>query len=51
LARHKPTAKKRRLLKAGRESRPVPSWVMAKTRGKVRVNPKKRDWRRTKLKP
>jgi ribosomal protein L39E len=24
---------------------------MAKTRGKVRVNPKRRNWRRTKLKP
>ncbi len=51
LAKYKHAAKKRRLIKAGVENKPVPSWVMVKTRGKVRVNPKKRHWRHTKLKP
>jgi len=51
MARSKPTAKKRRLIKAGNQSQPVPVWVVAKTKGHVRVNPKRRSWRRTKLKP
>ncbi|MBS7656847.1 MAG: 50S ribosomal protein L39e [Candidatus Bathyarchaeia archaeon] len=50
MARYKPAAKKRRLIKAGVETKPVPSWVVAKTRGKVRVNPRRRHWRRTKIK-
>ncbi|MEE8571478.1 50S ribosomal protein L39e [Candidatus Bathyarchaeota archaeon] len=51
MARNKPTAKKKRLIKAGIRSQPVPTWVVAKTRGHVRVNPKRRNWRRNKLKP
>jgi large subunit ribosomal protein L39e len=51
MARHKPAAKKRRLIRAGRQSRAVPAWVMVKTHGKVRVSPKRRHWRRTKIKP
>jgi len=51
MARNKPTAKKRRLIKANNQSQPVPSWVMIKTRGAVRTNPKRRNWRRRKLKP
>ncbi|MFQ6076404.1 MAG: 50S ribosomal protein L39e [Candidatus Bathyarchaeia archaeon] len=51
MARNKPTAKKRRLIKAGKQSQPVPAWVMMKTRGHVRSNPKRRSWRRRKLKP
>jgi len=50
LARNKPTAKKRRLGRAQRRSRPVPTWVVAKTRGRVRSTPRRRHWRRTKLK-
>ncbi len=50
LARNKPTAKKRRLIKAGKQSQAVPAWVIAKTTGKVRTNPKRRHWRRTKIK-
>jgi large subunit ribosomal protein L39e len=50
MARYKPTAKKRRLISAQKESRPIPSWVVVKTKGKVRINPKARHWRRTKLK-
>jgi len=50
MARNKPTAKKRRLAKAGKQRKPVPTWVMAKTAGKVRTHPKRRHWRRTKIK-
>ena len=34
MARNKPTAKKLRLAKAGKESKAVPTWVIAKTGGK-----------------
>ncbi|MCW4019901.1 MAG: 50S ribosomal protein L39e [Candidatus Bathyarchaeota archaeon] len=51
MARHKPAAKKRRLIKAGKRSKPVPAWVIAKTQGGVRTNPRRRHWRRNKLKP
>ena len=50
MARIKPTAKKKRLAKANIQSQPVPTWVVAKTRGHVRTNSKRRSWRRTKLK-
>jgi large subunit ribosomal protein L39e len=50
MARNKPTAKKRRLAKKGKEAQSVPTWVIAKTSGKVRTNPKRRQWRRTKTK-
>jgi len=51
VARHKPAAKKRRMIKAGRENRPVPAWVIVRTMRKVRTNPRRRHWRRNKLKP
>lgn len=51
MARNKPTAKKRRLIKAGKQSQPVPVWVVVKTGRRVRANPKRRNWRRSKLKP
>jgi len=51
VARIKLVAKKRRLARAGKERRPVPTWVIAKTRGHVRTTPKRRRWRRTKIKP
>jgi len=50
MARVKPPAKKRRLAKAGRETKPVPTWVVAKTMGHVRTSPKRRHWRRSKIK-
>jgi large subunit ribosomal protein L39e len=50
MARHKPAARKRRLAKAQKQRRAVPTWVVAKTLGKVRTHPKKRHWRRSKLK-
>jgi large subunit ribosomal protein L39e len=50
LARNRPAAKKRRLGKATKRSRAVPTWVVARTRGRVRTSPKRRNWRRAKLK-
>jgi len=49
MARNKPTAKKRRLAKAGKQKKPVPTWVVAKTLGRVRRQPKSKQWRRSKL--
>jgi large subunit ribosomal protein L39e len=51
MARNKPAAKKRRLAKSGKQAKSVPSWVIAKTVGKVRTHSKRRHWRRTKIKP
>ncbi len=45
MARNKPTAKKRRLSKAGKQKKSVPAWVIAKTAGKFRTHPKRRHWR------
>lgn len=50
MARNKPTAKKRRLAKAGKQKKPVPAWVMAKTNGKFRTHPKRRHWRSSETK-
>jgi len=50
LAKNKPTARKRRLARALKQKRSVPTWVIARTMGRVRMHPKKRQWRRTKLK-
>lgn len=50
MTRNKQAAKKRRLAKAGKERKAVPTWVIAKTMGRVRTNPKRRHWRRTKIK-
>jgi len=52
MARTKPPAKKRRLGKASKETKAVPAWVIARTGGKVRTNPKRRrNWRTGKIKP
>jgi large subunit ribosomal protein L39e len=50
MTRNKPAPKKRRLAKKTKQAQPVPSWVIGKTTGKVRTNPKRRNWRRTKTK-
>jgi large subunit ribosomal protein L39e len=51
MARIKPAAKKRRLAKATKTKESVPTWVIARTDGKVRTNPKRqRNWRRRKIK-
>lgn len=50
MARVKVLSKKLKLAKAYKQAKPVPAWVMGKTRGKVRRTPKQRHWRRTKIK-
>ena len=50
VARNKPTAKKRRLGKAGKQKKAVPTWVIARTAGKFRSTPKRRQWRMRKIK-
>ena len=50
MARNKHVARKLRLAKATKSNSPIPVWVTIKTRGKVRVNIKRRHWRRVKLK-
>jgi large subunit ribosomal protein L39e len=51
MARIKPPAKKHRLAKATKQKEPVPTWVIARTEGKVRTNPKRRrQWRTRKIK-
>ncbi|WP_309492872.1 50S ribosomal protein L39e [Candidatus Hecatella orcuttiae] len=42
--------KKLRLSKELKAAKPVPAWIMAKTKGKVRRSPARRHWRRTKIK-
>jgi large subunit ribosomal protein L39e len=49
MTRNKPTAKKRRLGKAGKQKKPVPTWVVARTSGKFRATPKRRQWRSRKI--
>jgi large subunit ribosomal protein L39e len=49
MTRNKPTAKKRRLAKAGKEKKAVPAWVISRTAGKFRQTPKRRQWRRRKI--
>ncbi len=56
MAKYKPTAKKKRLIKAGSQTKWAPFWTVPKKYGSGRrVHPgrhtaKKRSWRRTKLK-
>ncbi len=50
MARNKPLARKLRLARAYKSNSPVPVWVIVKTMRRVTVNPKRRHWRRSKLK-
>jgi large subunit ribosomal protein L39e len=50
LGRHKASGVKKRLMKMRRQAYPVPTWVVARTKRKVRTHPKERAWRRQKLK-
>ncbi|MHA2060893.1 MAG: 50S ribosomal protein L39e [Candidatus Sifarchaeia archaeon] len=50
MARYKPLGKKLRLGKAQKQSRSVPAWIVVRTRRRVRTHPKRRHWRRTRLK-
>lgn len=57
MARYKPRAKKKRLIKKGSQTKWAPYWTVPKIYGKTRrVHPGrhtvvKRSWRRTKIKP
>ena len=50
MARNKPLGKKLRLGRAFKTNSPVPVWVMARTARKFTFHPKRRHWRRNKLK-
>jgi len=50
MARFKPLGKKLRLAKALKQNRAVPIWVIIKTNRRFRDHPKRRHWRRVKLK-
>tara|TARA_B100000315_G_C14563115_1_gene581523 strand:+ start:1030 stop:1188 length:159 start_codon:yes stop_codon:yes gene_type:complete len=50
MARNKTSGVKNRLLARTKENYSVPTWVIAKTKRNVRTHPKKRMWRRQKLK-
>jgi large subunit ribosomal protein L39e len=49
MARFKQAAKKLRLSKANNQSKAVPSWVISKTRGRVKTSTRRRNWRKSKL--
>jgi len=49
MARHKPTAKKRRLGRAATQKKAVPTWVIGRTDGKFREHPGRRNWRTSKI--
>ncbi|DAC36908.1 MAG: 50S ribosomal protein L39e [Candidatus Thalassarchaeaceae archaeon] len=49
MARHKPFAKKQRLIKATKQNRRVPVWVMLRTNRNTVSHPKRHHWRRSKL--
>jgi large subunit ribosomal protein L39e len=49
MARVKDASKKKRLEKATRQTRSVPTWVIVRTNRHVRSNPKHRNWRQRKL--
>lgn len=39
-----------KLAREGRRAEAIPAWIVAKTRGKVRISQRRRHWRRAKLK-
>ena len=49
MARNKPAAKKLRLMRAVKQNRRVPAWVMQRTDRRFLRHPKKQSWRRNKL--
>jgi large subunit ribosomal protein L39e len=50
MARNKPFARKLRLVKATRSNRRVPAWIVMRTSRRFLRHPKRRNWRRSKLK-
>jgi len=49
MARNKHLSRKKRLIKANKQSSAVPLWAVGKTKGKFRRHPKMRNWRSRKL--
>ena len=49
MARVKEKSKKNRLVKATKQAKSVPTWVVVRTNRHVRSNPKHRNWRQRKL--
>ena len=50
MTRYKLPAFKLRLAHAKKSNRSVPIWVVARTMGRFRTHPKRRNWRKNKLK-
>ncbi len=50
MAHFKHLARKLRLARALKANRPIPIWVVIKTRRRIRFNPLRRHWRVSKLK-
>ena len=50
MARNKPLARKLRLAKALKSNSAIPVWVIVRTMRRVTFRPRRRHWRRTKLK-
>ncbi|MEB3861712.1 MAG: 50S ribosomal protein L39e [Desulfurococcales archaeon] len=50
MARAKALGRKLRLARALKSNSPVPAWVIVKTMRRYTFNPKRRHWRRSKLK-
>jgi large subunit ribosomal protein L39e len=50
MAKNRPHGKKKRLLRRVKGNRRVPAWVMQRTSRRFLRHPKRRSWRRNKLK-
>jgi len=50
LAKRKVLSRKLKLASEQRAAKPVPAWIMAKTKGKFRRTPSQRNWRKNKIK-
>ncbi len=50
MASKKPLAKKLRLQRATKSNRRVPAWIMQRTSRRFTQHPKRRGWRRSRLK-
>ena len=50
MSRNKPSGLKIRLISKLKENSAVPTWVIVKSKRKVRTHPQRRHWRRSKLK-
>ncbi len=50
MSSRKTSGEKIRYMKRLKQNAPPPTWVIVKTNRKVRSNPKRRNWRVTKLK-